>query len=241
MKQKKILAMLLAIVILGHLTPLPALAGSEMLGAEPDGDAAWSLPESETLETAHTVRFYDHTGHILGFPQSVGEGEAAIAPVPAELEGFTFQGWSEPFDAVTGDMDIYPLYAVKLYIVKLLNWDGKELAKLEGVEHGRLVDTLLEPPMPHDGLVFDRWEPIRSWSPPPSALSRRTPLPRTCASPPIPCSLPCSNPPRLRWPWRRPPAKESPRPQENRSPKGNPCPKASLSPRGNPKASRPLS
>ena len=57
----------------------------------------------------YTVRFLDINGELLD-EQTVNWNEAATAPEAPEVEGYTFTGWSEYFDHVTCDIDVYALY-----------------------------------------------------------------------------------------------------------------------------------
>lgn len=57
----------------------------------------------------YTVRFFDIDEELLE-KQIVNWNEAATAPEAPEVEGYTFTGWSEYFDHVTCDIDVYALY-----------------------------------------------------------------------------------------------------------------------------------
>lgn len=60
----------------------------------------------------YIVRFYNLYGNIIR-EQIVKHGEAATEPTPEEraVEGRSFMAWSENFDNVTSNLDIYGLYA----------------------------------------------------------------------------------------------------------------------------------
>jgi hypothetical protein len=57
----------------------------------------------------YKVTFLDKDGNLIE-EQYVFEGEGAVAPDAPEVEGYTFTGWSEYFDHVTCDIDVYALY-----------------------------------------------------------------------------------------------------------------------------------
>lgn len=57
----------------------------------------------------YKVTFQDKDGNLIE-EQYVFEGEGAVAPDAPEVEGYTFTGWSEYFDHVTCDIDVYALY-----------------------------------------------------------------------------------------------------------------------------------
>lgn len=56
----------------------------------------------------YTVNFYD--GETLLKTVDVLEGFSTIAPKAVEKKHLAFKGWDKPFDAVTGNLDIYAVY-----------------------------------------------------------------------------------------------------------------------------------
>lgn len=78
-------------------------------------DKDFSAVEEDMVITAqyaintYTVRFFDIDEELLD-EQTVNWNEAATAPEAPEVEGYTFTGWSEYFDHVTCDIDVYALY-----------------------------------------------------------------------------------------------------------------------------------
>lgn len=78
------------------------------------GTTVPSIRENATFKAqfeinTYTVRFLDINGELLD-EQTVNWNEAATAPEAPEVEGYTFTGWSEYFDHVTCDIDVYALY-----------------------------------------------------------------------------------------------------------------------------------
>ena len=65
--------------------------------------------------TCHEVNFYykDAEGNdvLISGPQYVEEGNAAQAPAVPDRAGYRFTGWDKAFSEVTGDMDVYAVYA----------------------------------------------------------------------------------------------------------------------------------
>lgn len=64
----------------------------------------------------YTVTFVDGlTGKPIGEPQSVKEGESAVAPKPPVHEGYTFTGWDKDFTNITVRTEVKALYTVNSY------------------------------------------------------------------------------------------------------------------------------
>ena len=65
--------------------------------------------------TCHEVNFYykDAEGNdvLISGPQYVEDGKAAEAPAVPDRDGYRFTGWDKAFSEVTGDMDVYAVYA----------------------------------------------------------------------------------------------------------------------------------
>jgi peptidoglycan hydrolase-like protein with peptidoglycan-binding domain len=85
--------------------------------------AGWSgvyqnVTKSATVTATYTknvykVTFKETDGTKIGSTQNVPYDEAATEPDKSSLhipDGYTFVGWSEKFDHVTSDLDIYPVY-----------------------------------------------------------------------------------------------------------------------------------
>ena len=64
----------------------------------------------------YTVTFVDYNGNVIG-TDGVLYGRGADAPTVPEREGYTFTGWSVPFDNVTDDMTVTAQYKINTYTV----------------------------------------------------------------------------------------------------------------------------
>ena len=82
-------------------------------------DGTYQNVQSDATVTAvykkntYNVTFMETNGTRIGEIQKIPYQEAAKAPSEDALsipEGYTFEGWSEPFDHVTSNLDIYPVY-----------------------------------------------------------------------------------------------------------------------------------
>ena len=101
----------------------------------------------------YTVTFVDGlTGQPIGEPQSVKEGESAVAPEPPVHEGYTFTGWDKDFTNITVRTEVKALYTVNSYTLttEVL---GKETT--QEIEYGGSLE--LGAPETPEGLVFAGW------------------------------------------------------------------------------------
>lgn len=101
----------------------------------------------------YTVTFVDGlTGQPIGEPQSVKEGESAVAPEPPVHEGYTFTGWDKDFTNITVRTEVKALYTVNSYTLttEVL---GKETT--QEIEYGGSLE--LGAPETPEGLIFAGW------------------------------------------------------------------------------------
>lgn len=101
----------------------------------------------------YTVTFIDGlTGQPIGEPQSVKEGESAVAPEPPVHEGYTFTGWDKDFTNITVRTEVKALYTVNSYTLttEVL---GKETT--QEIEYGGSLE--LGAPETPEGLIFAGW------------------------------------------------------------------------------------
>ncbi len=101
----------------------------------------------------YTVTFIDGlTGKPIGEPQSVKEGESAVAPEPPVHEGYTFTGWDKDFTNITVRTEVKALYTVNSYTLttEVL---GEETT--QEIEYGGSLE--LGAPETPEGLVFAGW------------------------------------------------------------------------------------
>lgn len=65
--------------------------------------------------TCHAVNFYykdaEEKDVLISGPQYVEDGKAAQAPAVPDRDGYRFTRWDKAFSEVTGDMDVYAVYA----------------------------------------------------------------------------------------------------------------------------------
>lgn len=66
--------------------------------------AAWKSDQK-----TYTVTFMDWDGKVLA-SQTVGEGQAAVAPASPSRTGYKFRGWDKTFSYVTGNLTVTALY-----------------------------------------------------------------------------------------------------------------------------------
>ena len=104
-------------------------------------------------QNSYTVRFVDYDGTELSV-QTVLHGEAAELPASPAREGYTFVGWSGDVSAVTGDMTVTALYAVKTCTVFFTDWDGTVL-KTQEVNYGEAAEAPQAPS--REGYTFTGW------------------------------------------------------------------------------------
>lgn len=104
-------------------------------------------------QNSYTVRFVDYDGTELSV-QTVLHGEAAELPASPSREGYTFVGWSGDVSAVTCDMTVTALYAVKTCTVFFTDWDGTVL-KTQEVSYGEDAEAPQAPS--REGYTFTGW------------------------------------------------------------------------------------
>lgn len=90
---------------------------------------------NETIENAtmhfagvtnYTVTFVDYDGTVIK-TETVNSGDSASAPANPTRGGYVFNGWSQSFDNVQGDMEVTALYIIahnQLYFTYADNGDG---------------------------------------------------------------------------------------------------------------------
>ena len=101
-----------------------------------------------------TVKFYDANNQVID-EQTVCYGDNAIEPEIPEREGYDFKGWDVQFDEVTGDIKVLPLYTIKTFTVRFLDFDETVL-KTETVEYGKSATAPADPIL--TGYKFTGWD-----------------------------------------------------------------------------------
>ena len=102
----------------------------------------------------YTVTFVDYDGTILK-TQTVEAGTAATAPTSPSREGYSFSGWDKSFSNVTSDLTVTARYAIIVYIVTFVNYDGSIL-KTEEVTYGNAATAPTNPS--RVGYNFIGWD-----------------------------------------------------------------------------------
>lgn len=91
----------------------------------------------------HTVRFIGEQGEVISI-QMIHHGEDAHAPIPSEIDGGTFIGWSHVFTNIQSDEDIQALYVYQKYVI-LYVVDGFSYYEDQDVQHGSILSHPLPP------------------------------------------------------------------------------------------------
>ena len=74
------------------------------------------LEENFRIQTYSVTFFGGETDTQLGDVQTIDYGTSALAPTAGlERVGYTFTGWDQVFDTVTGDIDVYAEYTINQY------------------------------------------------------------------------------------------------------------------------------
>ncbi len=104
-------------------------------------DKAFNNITSELTVTAQyekktfKVQFYDMDKTTLLKTDNVKYGESATAPFAPHYTGWTFSEWDKPFDVVTENLLVYPIYVKTKYDVTFFNYDNSVISTCQ-VEHG---------------------------------------------------------------------------------------------------------
>ena len=101
------------------------------------------------------VKFYDGDGNQYGGTQRVEQGNSAIKPGDPYKEGHKFVGWSEDFNSITQNRDIYPIFELNTYVVTVVA-NGQVIS----TEHCKFGATATEPTeVPEiEGYDFIGWD-----------------------------------------------------------------------------------
>lgn len=103
--------------------------------------------------SSFTVTFKNWDGSTLS-TQSLGYGEAAVAPADPVRSGYVFKGWDKSFDNVSEDMVVTAQFA-KTYTVTFVDWDGA-LIDITEVESGMAAEAPADPL--RNGYTFSGWD-----------------------------------------------------------------------------------
>ena len=105
-------------------------------------------------DTTFEVIFKNKENEIIK-TETVTYGNDATPPTLDNIEGYTFNGWSEDYTNVTSSITVNPKYIRNMYTVKFIDIDGNTL-KEENIEHGEFI---IAPPAPIiEGKTFNSWD-----------------------------------------------------------------------------------
>ena len=93
-----------------------SIESGAFIGWDTDFSKVTSNLEVKPIYQKHTfiVNFYDALGSIIS-TQKVEYGESAEKPDNPEKEGAEFLGWSESFNNVTSNLEVYPMFEDRCY------------------------------------------------------------------------------------------------------------------------------
>ena len=140
----------------------PAVEGYEFKGWDTDFTNVQSDLTVRAIYEKKPVEIKEYTVIFLGFNDvliasvKVKEGEAAQAPVPQEVEGYTFIGWDKDFSNISSDLTVTALYKKNTYTVTFLGFDGETVLKSETVEYGESATAPEAPAVEH--YTFTGWD-----------------------------------------------------------------------------------
>ena len=99
------------------------------------------------------VRFMNSNGELIK-DFIIPAGETVIPPLAPTITGYTFIGWSEDFQVILKNLDIYPIYEINQYIISFDSLGGTSIDSIV-LDYGTLVN---EPEIPiKEGYQFMGW------------------------------------------------------------------------------------
>lgn len=111
------------------------------------------------LPTEHTVIFMANGGEIDR--QTVADGEAATAPTPPAVEGYTFEEWDVDFSNVTSDLTVTAVYKINYYKVSFVAGANGTLSgeTAADVPYGTdIADITFPQTVANNGYKFSSWD-----------------------------------------------------------------------------------
>lgn len=103
-------------------------------------------------EKTFVVMFYSHEMKKIGATQFVKYGQSAIAPQPADREGYNFNGWNGDYTNVVEDIVFVAQYTPKVYTVDF--YYQSQLVSSQNIAYGEYVDFYV---YEIDGYLFYGW------------------------------------------------------------------------------------
>lgn len=126
-----------------------------------------NIMTEDRIRFRYEVNFFDKDGKQIGETQYVYEGDAAVAPEPPEVPGWTFVGWRPAdFTNISGNMNIYADYVhnsslsdnTVYHTVTFYGADGIQKISVQRVPHGGNATAPSVNPE-KDGYTFTGWLP----------------------------------------------------------------------------------
>jgi uncharacterized repeat protein (TIGR02543 family) len=123
-----------------------------------DGDnssATSSLVVTVEKADLYTVSFVDWDNTVLS-TQQVGAGSAAVAPTSPTRTGYTFTGWSVPFDNISSALTVQAQYSLNSYTLTFDSAGGSVIAPIT-VNFDAAITAPANPT--REGYSFAGWNP----------------------------------------------------------------------------------
>jgi 6-phosphogluconolactonase (cycloisomerase 2 family) len=123
-----------------------------------DGDnssATSSLVVTVEKADLYTVSFVDWDNTVLS-TQQVGAGSAATAPTSPTRTGYSFTGWSVPFDNISSALTVQAQYSINSYTITFDSAGGSAVAPITA-NYGAAVTAPANPV--RAGYTFTGWNP----------------------------------------------------------------------------------
>ena len=123
-----------------------------------DGDnssATSSLVVTVEKADLYTVSFVDWDNTVLS-TQQVGAGSAATAPTSPTRTGYSFTGWSVPFDNISSALTVQAQYSINSYTITFDSAGGSAVAPISA-NYGAAVTAPVNPV--RAGYTFTGWSP----------------------------------------------------------------------------------
>jgi len=147
------------------LETAPAIAGRTFAGWTLNGDDASVTTSLSNVKenidavasytiNVYTVTFRDYDGTLLGTDR-VRYGEDATPPADPTREGYTFIGWSDSIDGITGNITVYAMFRINTYTVRFVDFDGTVL-KTQTVDWNTGATAPADPV--REGYTFTGWD-----------------------------------------------------------------------------------
>ena len=142
--------------------------GTKYYDAQGNGTKTWTETDVATLYAywtqKFTVTFYEASQFWKGGTEETGiivvrdveAGADAVPPDDPEHEGYTFNGWSGNYRAVTKNEKVRATYTGNSYTVRFNKNDGSGATTTQQFEYGK-DQALLNNPLPRTGYTLQGW------------------------------------------------------------------------------------